>query len=84
MILRGSDLGCESLPGFGRPVEKNVVTALLAEAARQCVVGADDVEVSWITPDAADQSMPLGEAWSVPFESACRSAGSPPARGSGI
>jgi hypothetical protein len=41
------------------------VTALLADAARPC---ADDVEVTWITPGAVDQSMPLGEAWSVPFE----------------
>jgi hypothetical protein len=44
------------------------VTALLAEAACLGAMGADDVEVAWITPDAADQSMPLGEAWSVPFE----------------
>lgn len=41
---------------------------MLAEAARPCAAGVDDVEVTWITPGAVDESMPLGEAWSVPFE----------------
>jgi hypothetical protein len=31
-------------------------------------VGADDVEVIWITPGAVGESMPPSEAWSVPFE----------------
>ena len=44
------------------------MTALLTEAARHVAACADDVEVTWITPDAAEQSLPLGEAWSVPFE----------------
>ncbi|MDT4964165.1 MAG: hypothetical protein QOF87_3812 [Pseudonocardiales bacterium] len=44
------------------------MTALLAEAARHPAACADDVEVTWITPDALDQSMPLSDAWSVPFE----------------
>jgi hypothetical protein len=44
------------------------VTALPAEATHPCAVGADDVEVIWITPGAVGESMPPSEAWSVPFE----------------
>ena len=44
------------------------MTALLAEAARERVARADEVEVSWVTPDAVEQSLRLSDAWAVPFE----------------
>jgi len=44
------------------------VNALLAEAVAHRAAPADGVEVSWFTPDAVEQSMPLSGAWAVPFE----------------
>ena len=44
------------------------VTPLLAGGARHPAATADDVEVTWITPDAVQQSLQLGEAWAVPCE----------------
>ena len=44
------------------------MTALLAEAARYRAARADGIEVSWVTPDAVERSLPLSGAWAVPFE----------------
>lgn len=45
------------------------VTVLLTEAASVDAVSVDAIEVAWVTGDGVEESVPLCDAWSVPFES---------------
>jgi hypothetical protein len=72
IILRSSDLGCESLPGFGCLAAKmSYMSGLRVEAAWSADAGAPGrFEVDYLVPEGAVRGTVLEDAWSAPFEDA--------------